>query len=541
MSQEQFFDGQLWLGAPDERITTTSASDLSSALYEHRVGGQPVLMYPTNTSANANATKEQLEVLKCPTCKSNHDVALLSQVFAPLFDQERILYVFICKKCAKGITALQQQTQSRSGGDLSKHFDKAIFAVRCQNFTPDAVKKYETLFSDEATTTNTEEGKKTEATTTTTTTKTTGAFVEDDDWGDDDNEKDKKNNNNKVNAASALVNVAAQKLQQDAEKKRKEEELEQKRKNRPLKKPVVQSINPVFGLTAKPNKGFAEFSLDIYDCDEDASGSDDGENSDSDEDGASGAETSSADIKKQLDELKKKFPNAEVIDGSQPSSTQAGNDLNADDDDEDLEGEDADDGNNKKNNNKKNSKKAASSATNPEIAKQKELQMAQFDLFVKRIKRQGNTQVIRWQPNGFPLLAAPVPIAASNNFNNKKVQQQQQQKDVVILGIPKCDRCGCDRMFEYQLVSPLIYFLSRNAAETGAVATSKKKPANVEAIDEEEILNFATIIVFTCSNPYCDIGNEYVRDFVIVQQEPIADESQQQQQQAAVTAVAKKK
>ena len=95
-----------------------------------------------------------------------------------------------------------------------------------------------------------------------------------------------------------------------------------------------------------------------------------------------------------------------------------------------------------------------------------------------------------------------------------------------------CDKCGSQRMFEVQLVSPAIYFLSHHE-KGGASASATNTKADTSS-EDEELLNFATIMIFTCSNPYCDIENKYVRDHVIIQQEPVLEEAQAQQQKAAV-------
>ena len=125
MSNTAADDIGLWLGAPETDTPLTAESSSSTpSLYDCKIGGQPVWMFPLSASPSTSSTT----VIKCPTCKSPNDLTLLSQVCAPLFNLDRLLYVFVCRKCAKA---------------NPKHPEKAIAAYRCQNYNEDTLKQLE--------------------------------------------------------------------------------------------------------------------------------------------------------------------------------------------------------------------------------------------------------------------------------------------------------------------------------------------------------------------------------------------------------------
>ncbi len=72
---------------------------------------------------------------------------------------------------------------------------------------------------------------------------------------------------------------------------------------------------------------------------------------------------------------------------------------------------------------------------------------------------------VRWEPSGIPLSATATPLPT------------------LFASVPRCDRCGGGRMFEFQLVSPIIYFLGAGSSDP---------------------LSFATLLVFTCAASFCD-------------------------------------
>ena len=97
--------------------------------------------------------------------------------------------------------------------------------------------------------------------------------------------------------------------------------------------------------------------------------------------------------------------------------------------------------------------------------------------FVKRIDRVPS-QCLRWCPDSPPLLC----------------RSERLPK------IPVCG-CGSPRRFEFQLVPPAIYFLTRSLGE------------------KNHKLHFGNVLVFTCSADCCTDSAAYTNEFVVVQPE----------------------
>jgi pre-rRNA-processing protein TSR4 len=99
--------------------------------------------------------------------------------------------------------------------------------------------------------------------------------------------------------------------------------------------------------------------------------------------------------------------------------------------------------------------------------------------YMQRLER-WPTQVIRWQPGGEPLLARLTPMPPRK--------------------ISPCELCGGPRVFEFQLVSPLVFFLTRGIAE------------------KHHALHFSTVFVYTCAS-HCMSDLPYASEYGFVQHE----------------------
>jgi hypothetical protein len=87
-----------------------------------------------------------------------------------------------------------------------------------------------------------------------------------------------------------------------------------------------------------------------------------------------------------------------------------------------------------------------------------------WDQYIRRISHEDSAQVIRWEPcNGKPVLAAPIVSLPPPFNNNVLIAALTNNLPLPSYGdlLPRCEHCGSKRMFEYQLMSPMIYFLTK--------------------------------------------------------------------------------
>ena len=109
-----------------------------------------------------------------------------------------------------------------------------------------------------------------------------------------------------------------------------------------------------------------------------------------------------------------------------------------------------------------------------------------FKYYAKRLER-SPTQVLRWAPGTAPLFAAP----------NRPT-------------VPACERCGAGRIFEFQVTSPLIYFLTKGCSQA----------------ENDNHLQFATIMGYTCAQ-HCyhpkATNAEYLPEYAFVQYEEVKE------------------
>lgn len=104
-----------------------------------------------------------------------------------------------------------------------------------------------------------------------------------------------------------------------------------------------------------------------------------------------------------------------------------------------------------------------------------------FQKFSDRIA-QNPEQVLRYEYKGQPLLYSGHDDVASRFV-------VPHGKARAIRGIPRCDSCGAQRVFELQLVPGLIYELEKD-----------------DTVDMEEGMEWGTIMVGTCSNNCGEAG-----------------------------------
>lgn len=495
----------LWLGVPDSVIEAGSTT--TASLYENRIGGQPVWMFAPNKTTAC-----------CPICNSADHVALLSQTLAPLGCFDRILYTFICRKCATDLTvaanaAVSSNSNKKGGGAAAaaagggkKGGDPSaspvqqvpaqlaavcggkspVFVVRCQNYNP----SYEESKKEDEDEDDNMENKP-------------ATFKADDDWGDDEDDGA---------AATKKAPLPAQKpvAASESEQTKKKEVVVVEQKQDPSK--IVLPISCAVGTL---KRAFPEHSLDIFN----AAGDSDNEDfeTDSDDDASAPAAASptltaaeKAKAKAQLAALREKFPNAEIDEAAFLGEPAKAKTADA-----------------------KSSAASASAAGGgaDEVEDLAQLSLAQlaamqpdafpqWETFISEIGSEPR-QVIRWQPNGFPVSA--LELGTLPGSQDKKVQSataaaimEQAGRDIKYAAqayhlllktqVPPCERCGAARRFEYQLVSPIHHFLGGS-------------------VDE---LSFATAIVFTCSASCASTSAApYSREFVLLQNEPVVTNTEE--------------
>ena len=109
------------------------------------------------------------------------------------------------------------------------------------------------------------------------------------------------------------------------------------------------------------------------------------------------------------------------------------------------------------------------------------------------------------------LFPAPQPGAAKRAFSPSSV--------------PKCSRCGSDRVFECQLMPNLISILgsasAKGSAQPSAVITDEERRKAVEReLKERSGMEWGTAMVFSCAVDCCQDGKEcFAEEEVLVQWE----------------------
>lgn len=118
-----------------------------------------------------------------------------------------------------------------------------------------------------------------------------------------------------------------------------------------------------------------------------------------------------------------------------------------------------------------------------------------FQKFSDRIA-QNPEQVLRYEFKGQPLLYSGMDNVASRFI-------VPHGKPGAVRGIPRCDSCGAQRVFELQLLPGLIYELEKN-----------------ETMDLDDGMEWGTIIVGTCANNCGEAGEiSFKEEWVGVQWE----------------------
>ena len=91
--------------------------------------------------------------------------------------------------------------------------------------------------------------------------------------------------------------------------------------------------------------------------------------------------------------------------------------------------------------------------------------------------------------------------------------------------VPKCSRCGSDRVFECQLMPNLISILG-SASGTGsthppsAISDEERRKAVEKELKERRGLEWGTAMVFSCAADCCPDGKEdFVEEEVMIQWE----------------------
>lgn len=110
-----------------------------------------------------------------------------------------------------------------------------------------------------------------------------------------------------------------------------------------------------------------------------------------------------------------------------------------------------------------------------------------FQKFSDRIA-QNPEQVLRYEFKGEPLLYSGTDDVASRFV-------VPHGKSGAVKGIPRCESCGAQRVFELQLVPGLIYELEKD-----------------EAMDLEDGMEWGTVILATCVNNCGEVGNVLFRE-----------------------------
>lgn len=120
----------------------------------------------------------------------------------------------------------------------------------------------------------------------------------------------------------------------------------------------------------------------------------------------------------------------------------------------------------------------------------------------------------------------PLPYQTDAIFRRLfPISQSGAAKSVSTSSLPKCSRCGSDRVFECQLMPNLITVLG-SSSESGstkpsvAISDEERRKAVEKELKERGGMEWGTAMVFSCAADCCPDGKEYfAEEEVLVQWE----------------------
>jgi len=144
-----------------------------------------------------------------------------------------------------------------------------------------------------------------------------------------------------------------------------------------------------------------------------------------------------------------------------------------------------------------------------------------FSRFAKRVECESE-QCIRYELGGNPL-----PYQADAVFQRLFPASQLGVAKRVFssTSLPKCSRCGSDRVFECQLMPNLINVLGLASAKgstklSKAISDEERRKAVERELKERSGLEWGTAMVFSCAADCCPDGKEYfAEEEVLIQWE----------------------
>lgn len=138
-----------------------------------------------------------------------------------------------------------------------------------------------------------------------------------------------------------------------------------------------------------------------------------------------------------------------------------------------------------------------------------------FSRFTKRVECEGK-QSVRYELGGNPL-----PYQADAIFQRLFPASQSAIARRVFSpsSLPKCSKCGSDRVFECQLMPNLINVLG-STIPSKAISDEERRKAVEKELKERSGMEWGTVMIFSCAADCCPDGKEYfAEEEVLIQWE----------------------
>jgi len=136
-----------------------------------------------------------------------------------------------------------------------------------------------------------------------------------------------------------------------------------------------------------------------------------------------------------------------------------------------------------------------------------------FSRFIKRVECEGE-QCIRYELGGNPL-----PYHADVVFQRlfPTLQPGVVKRAFSSSSLPKCSRCGSDRVFECQLMPNMINILGSASAKgstlpSKAISDEERRKAVEKELKERSGMEWGTAMVFSCAADCCPDGKEHLAE-----------------------------
>ena len=97
------------------------------------------------------------------------------------------------------------------------------------------------------------------------------------------------------------------------------------------------------------------------------------------------------------------------------------------------------------------------------------------------------------------LFPTPQPGVTRRNFSSSS--------------LPKCSKCGSDRVFECQLMPNLINVLANGSIQPSkAISDAERRKALEKELKERSGMEWGTVMIFSCAADCCPDGREFLAE-----------------------------